>query len=225
MGVSASLIPPIASIYLDEQGMTLRREGLLFELGSSIAQANQIKVDYQVINRTNVDNALLNHTVDFVCYVHEDWLVASKEQVVFSKPFLHDKNILVSLASFKPTIAEIDDLSGLSVGLITGYMYPELTKDIDAKRISPIYHQREANLFMGLFNNKNMNLVLLKDTTVSHFMNTMPNVVGDKKLKYHPVSFDGKLVSCAVPKAQKKTIKIVNKGIERFILKYPISEK
>lgn len=217
MGISASQIPPIAFIYLNDKGLQLGDKGILKQLGEAIEQGSDVNIKYRLIERSKVDQVLTNSSIDFICYVHPTWLKTSREHVVFSKPFLNDQNIVITMNSFESEIRKEQDFAGVSLGLIQGYIYPELESGIQEGWIQPTYYRREINAFKNLFLNKDLDAIVLKTNTIEHFMETMPTVVGKKRIKQHSFPMDTKHVSCAIPKKYREYLSIVNKGIDNFL--------
>ncbi|WP_396588844.1 hypothetical protein [Bermanella sp. R86510] len=221
MGISSAQVSPIASIYYTTSGPQVRPKGVLYTLGQYIENHTKENTRYTVIGRNQVDPMLQQGTLQSVCYTQESWHT-DNETLVFTKPFMKDRNILVSINPRIKPIKSFDDLNDLSIGLIKYYVYPKLQPVLDAGTVKPVYFNREIYNVISLFRDSKIDLIMIKEATLKHFLQVMPDIVGGDKVFIHPLSMGEILVSCALSKPYKHYLPALNNAIDAYVADHPL---
>lgn len=220
MGVASSQVAPVASIYYDSNGPKLRPEGILYELGQYAENYTSEKIRYKVIPRGDVDTLLSNGQLQSVCYTRAEWH-PNLDNILLTDAFMQDKEILVSIKPHIPKIQKYNDLNGMVIGLMEHYQYPRFLHLIDSKAVIPVYHKREIYNIIGLFRDKKVDVILIKERTLKHLLEVIPDIVGKERLYSHPLSTN-LLIHCAVSKHHKKQLPVLNKAIQAYTQDHPL---
>lgn len=221
MAINDSQIATIATIYYTKDGSHIRKSGILYLLGQYIAKYTQEPITYRVIKRLNANKLLANNQIQSLCYMTPQWLSLDKSQVIFSKPFMHNREILISRKPI-PLIKEKRDLYNLTLGIIKGYHYPAIQDLIDNDYVQVELHQNEQNNFIALFQEDKIDAVVFKELAFKHFMQTMPNIVGRSSVVTHPLPLGELEVSCALSSASQHYLPKINAAIDAFTQDYPL---
>ena len=221
VGVTSSRTPPIATIYQTKDGPKIRQTGMLYLLGQYIEKHTQEPTIYTVIDSTQEDSALANNKIMSVCYTSPNWVDVPKGKVVFTKPFMNNREFLVSKKTI-PLINTTNDLYGLNIGLISGHHYPSIQAQIDEGLIHTEYYQSETNAFISLFRQDSIDATMFKEVSFNHLMQTMPQFVGKNNVTIHPLSFGELQVSCALPIDNQHYLPDLNNAIDEFISDQPL---
>lgn len=134
-------------------------EGLLKDLGDSIAQRMGLRVRYVSVPAKRVAEFLVSGRADGVCYVLPRWLPGAYN---WSEPLIPDSGVLLARTD-APQVRNLTDLANKPIGTVLGYSYPlidaVLGKDFirqDAPsmelNISKIQHGRMQYAVMGKMN-------------------------------------------------------------------------
>lgn len=218
LGISKAQLPPIAYIYLSDAGFKLRPKGILYELSKLIAEETKQATEHVFLERGEVDEALNSGQVHTFCYTHPAWRGPSLSTILFSKPFMEDINIIVSRSNYPHTINSAKDLYGKTLGLVEDYVYPDLEQVLNQELIDTRYFSREMTSLQSLFAPNPTDLVVTKQTSLNYYKESMPLMVS---LRAHPLKFDSKMVSCAIPERFKAFLPAIDRAVERFISTYP----
>jgi len=221
MGISSAQVSPIASIYYTTSGPQVRPKGVLYTLGQYIENHTKENTRYTVIGRNQVGPMLEAGSIQSVCYITEKWL-DNPQQFVFSKPFMRDRNILVSTNPKIKRVNSIEDLTGMSVGLIQHYVYPSLQTAIESEAIKPVYFKREIYNLISLVRDSKVDAIVVKEATLRHFIKVMPEIIGNDKVVIHPLSISETLVSCALSKPHEHYLPALNKAIDAYVADHPL---
>ena len=221
MAINDSLIAPIATIYYSKEGAKIRKSGILYLLGQYIAKHTQEPISFKVIKRSHADTMLTNNQIQSLCYMTPQWLSLDNSQVTFSKPFMRNREILISRKPI-PLIKEKQDLHNLTLGIIKGFHYPAIQDLIDSNYVQVELHQSEQNNFIALFQGDKLDLVIFKEIVFEHFIQTLPNIVGRSSVITHPLSLGELEVSCALSSASRHYLPKINAAIDAFTQDYPL---
>ena len=96
--------------------------GILKELGDAIGAELGLRVKFVTYPRKRSEDALVHGEVDAVCYARPEW---TSIKLNWTKPFMTNGDMLV----IAPEVSVPDSLSGFSgmtLGTVVGYRYPEL---------------------------------------------------------------------------------------------------
>ena len=97
--------------------------GLLKDFGDSLARELQLSPRYLNLPRKRVEEALAIGRVDLLCDLRPEWL--DSKTWLWSDTVFSNKLIIVSRAETLP-LAQLSDFSGVRIGTIFGYRYPEI---------------------------------------------------------------------------------------------------
>ncbi|OUR60947.1 hypothetical protein A9Q73_11530, partial [Bermanella sp. 47_1433_sub80_T6] len=95
MAINDTQIAPMATIYYTKDGAKIRQSGTLYLLGQYFAKFTQEPTIYTVIKRKNADRLLAQGKIQSLCYMTPQWLKFKENQVVFSKPFMVNRERLI----------------------------------------------------------------------------------------------------------------------------------
>ena len=221
MAVSSAQIAPIATVYYTKDGAHIRQSGILYLLGQYIAKHTAEAITFKVIKPIEVGLLLTQNKIQFLCYTTPQWLNLKQNQAVFSKPFMINRERLVSRKPI-PLIKEQRDLHRLTLGLINGFHYPSIQTLIDKGVIQAEYHNSEILNFISLFQEDTLDAVIFKEVAFKHFMQTMPHIVGKNTIIIHPLSLGELEVSCALSSASKHYLPKINAAIDAYTQDYPL---
>ena len=221
MGISDTQIAPMATVYYTKDGAQISKSGTLYLLGQYFAKFTQEPITYTVINRKNVERLLAHSKVQSLCYTTPQWLKLKENQVVFSKPFMRNRERLVSRKPI-PLIKDKRDLHNLNLGLVKGFHYQAIQDLIDRDYVHSEYHQNEHMNFISLFQDDRLDAVVFKEVAFKHLMQTLPTIVGKNTVTIHPLSLGELEVSCALSSASKHYLPKINAAIDAFTQDYPL---
>ena len=221
MGINDTQIAPMATIYYTKDGAKIRQSGTLYLLGQYFAKFTQEPTIYTVIKRKNADRLLAQSKIQSLCYMTPQWLKFKENQVVFSKPFMVNRERLISRKPI-PLIKEKRDLHNLTLGLVKGFHYPAIQDLIDRDYVHSEYHQNEHMNFISLFQEDKLDAVIFKQVAFKHLMQTLPSIVGKNTIIIHPLSLGELEVSCALSSASKHYLPKINAAIDAFTQDYPL---
>jgi len=131
-------------------------DGLLKDLGDSIAQRMGLHARYVSVPAKRVSDYLVSGRADGVCYVLPRWLPGNFN---WSQPLMPDAGVLVSRPE-APAVRSLSDLANKPVGTVLGYSYSMIDSALgrafvreDAPtmelNISKIQHGRMQYAIMG----------------------------------------------------------------------------
>jgi len=134
-------------------------DGILKDLGDSIAQRVGLRVRYVTAPAKRVAEFLVSGRADGVCFVLPRWLPGAFN---WSQPLIPDSGVLVSRAE-APPVRVLSDLANKPVGTVLGYSYSMIESELgrafvreDAStmelNISKIQHGRMQYAIMGRMN-------------------------------------------------------------------------
>ncbi len=221
MAINDTQIAPMATVYYTKNGAQIRQSGTLYLLGQYIAKFTQESTTYTVIKRKDAEKLLAQSKIQSLCYMTPQWLNFKENQVVFSKPFMVNRERLVSRKPI-PLIKEKRDLHNLTLGLVKGFHYPAIQDLIDRDYVHSEYHQNEHMNFISLFQEDKLDAVIFKEVAFKHLMQTLPSIVGKNTITIHPLSLGELEVSCALSSASKHYLPKINAAIDAFTQDYPL---
>lgn len=221
MGVSHSQVPPFATIIYTKSGPQLRETDLLYRLGQYIAKRTGEATHYTVVKRTEVAQQLNQNNIQSLCYMTQKWLPNANDEIVFTNPFLINRERIISRSSIED-ITTKEQLRGLRIGLINGFHYPAIAELVERKEVTPVYFDKETATFVALFRRNNIDAVIFKERSFRHLLSVMPNMVGEDKIRIHPLSLGEVEVSCALSKSGRRYLDSINAAINDFITDYPL---
>ena len=98
--------------------------GVHFEVGAAIAKRLGRDASFISLPRKRVADALANGIADVSCQLLPEWLPGNYDWTI---PFMPDAELLIGNAS-APRPKDIRSLSGVKIGTILGFAYPEIEK-------------------------------------------------------------------------------------------------
>ncbi len=97
--------------------------GILKEFGDALGAQLHLKTRYLILPRTRVEGALLRGHADLLCDLRPEWL--DNQTFLWSDAIISNR-MIVAMRRETPVPASLDAVSGLRVGTIRGYRYPEV---------------------------------------------------------------------------------------------------
>ena len=134
-------------------------EGLLKDLGDSIALRMGLRVRYVSVPAKRVTEFVLSGRADGVCYVLPHWMPGPFN---WSQPLIPDSSVLVARGE-APRVRALSDLANKPVGTVLGYTYmtpqaelgPAFVREdapTEELNLSKIQHGRMQYAIMGRMN-------------------------------------------------------------------------
>lgn len=214
--LSNSLTMPLTNISLVEgQYQVNEKQGTLIELGHAISAALEIPIKIDAIPRNEVVNNLLNGQSDIVCYMIPQWLPNAASSVNWTEPFMQTRDILISKKSGL-LIDQLGDLEGQTIGLIKHYSYPLLNDLLAKQLIHPIYSTSEANSFIQLFKNPDVDAIVLKELVFDWLAQKHSGLLQTGNITKHPLVIEFIEPKCAVSRYKPLDMDKINLGIQSF---------
>ena len=214
--LSNSLTMPLADISLVEgQYVVDEKQGELIDLGKAISLVLGIPIKIDAIPRNEIVNNLLNGQSDIVCYLIPQWLPNAASSVNWTEAFMQTRDILISKKS-DLIIDQLSDLEGQSIGLIKHYRYPLLNDMLNRQLIHPIYSTSEANSFIQLFKNPDVDAIVLKELVFDWLAQKHAGLLKNSSITKHPLVIEFVEPKCAVSRYRSLNMDKINLGIQRF---------
>lgn len=135
--VDASTEMPWAEVQDEGVGQGLHRD-----LGEALAQRLGREARFLALPRKRLGEALLRGPGDLTCAMQPAWLPGDFH---WSRRFLPDVELLLTLRS-APRPASVQSLSGQAIGTISGFVYPELQRQLGAGFVRDDAPNASANL-------------------------------------------------------------------------------
>jgi len=221
MGVAHSQVPPFATIIYTKSGPQLRETDLLYRLGQYIAKRTGESTTFTIVKRPEVAQQLNQNQVQSVCYMTPKWLPDANDEIVFTNPFLINRERVISRSSIED-ITTKEQLKGFRIGLINGFHYPAIAELVERKEVTPVYFDKETATFVALFRRNNIDAVIFKERSFRHLLSVMPHMGGEDKIRIHPLSLGEVEVSCALSKSGRRYLDSINAAINDFITDHPL---
>lgn len=145
--VDNSLAPPMASL---AGGRMQLQGGIVFDFGRALAAELGRQASFQPVPTRRTPLLLEAGAADLLCFYSPVWLgeaaPAGARRFGWTRSFVEDKDVLLQPVAAKPA-RRIDDLRGMRVGAILGYVYPDFQRLVDAGLAQrDDTHAIEANL-------------------------------------------------------------------------------
>lgn len=142
-----SLAPPMARF--DAARNTLL-DGIVFDFGTALAAELGRQVHFKVVPTRRTRLLLQSGQADLLCFYAPVWLneaeLPAQRRFLWSHELVLDRDVLLQARKAKPA-SSLDDLHGLRIGTVHGYVYPALQPLQDAGLIErDDTHSIEANL-------------------------------------------------------------------------------
>ncbi len=117
-------VMPFASI--DGKGPYVKlKNGIIKDLADEISKRTGWDFVYYFPPRKRMEGEMAAGRIDFIPMAHPLWL-KSPSDYTWSEPWISNSSIFISLKSAKKSIRTLSDIKGMRLGLVTGYVYPEL---------------------------------------------------------------------------------------------------
>ncbi|MCV2349165.1 substrate-binding periplasmic protein [Paucibacter sp. Y2R2-4] len=131
MGISQSWAMPFASY---EKGHI--KGGILLELAQEIAKRLDAPLQIQVIPPRRVEAMLKDSAVDLHCLVSPEWLNEKLPSERWTELVLRMDDVLLAPATYQGKTLDLDRVAGgVTVGLVTSYLYPALDEALSSGRM------------------------------------------------------------------------------------------
>ena len=214
--LSNSLTMPLANIsFVEGHHQVDEKQGILIDLGHTISKALGMPIKIDAIPRNKIINNLLNGQSDVVCYLIPKWLPNAASSVNWTEAFMQTRDILISKKS-DLIIDQLSDLEGQSIALIKHYRYPLLNDMLSRQLIHPIYSTSEANSFIQLFKNPDVDAIVLKELVFDWLAQKHSGLLKNSSVTKHPLVIEFVEPKCAVSRYRSLELDKINLGIQRF---------
>ncbi len=100
-------------------------DGILFEVFQALAERTEVELEYHLMPRLRLQQAMLEGTVDLQCYVAPTWLEQIPPAYRWSVPLLIQRDVLVAAPGVAPSTT-LAQLHQETVGAVLGFRYPAL---------------------------------------------------------------------------------------------------
>ncbi|AZV26225.1 amino acid ABC transporter substrate-binding protein [Pseudomonas syringae] len=144
LGLSLSAMasqPPLRFVVADSWAMPMVQiergrptQGILYDMMLSLATQIGVPVQFHVLPRARVQNAMEHGEVDVRCYAAQSWLPNLSGDYIWSLPLFFQRDLLISRQD-QPPNADPAHLPRQSIGTVLGYSYPTLQPIFDADRL------------------------------------------------------------------------------------------
>jgi polar amino acid transport system substrate-binding protein len=193
-------------------------DGLLKDLGDSIAQRMGLQARYVSVPAKRVGDFLLSGRADGVCFVLQRWLPG---QFNWSQPLIPDSGVLVSRTE-APPVRVLSDLANKPVGTVLGYSYSMIDSALGRAFVRQDAPTMELNI--SKIQHGRMQYAIMGRMTAEYLMRTEPQ----HKLRID-FEFDPFKAQCAF--SQKSAIPfsdvqqaigslLADGSIDRLLLRY-----
>jgi len=96
--------------------------GIFKDIGDALARHAGLQVSYRQVPTKRASSLLMSGEVNSLCMTHPDW-IEDHDQLFWSQIIAHDYDHVMSLKSRRLSINAYQDLNGLTIGAMTGYIY------------------------------------------------------------------------------------------------------
>lgn len=144
LGISLNVMaaqPPLRFAMADSWAMPLAQyergrptQGILYDMMLSLATQVGVPVEFHVLPRTRVQNAMEHGEVDVRCYAAQSWLPNQSGDYIWSIPLVFQRDLLISRQDQPPSV-DPAHLPRQSIGTVLGYSYPTLQPLFDTDRL------------------------------------------------------------------------------------------
>ncbi len=212
--------PPFAMI----EGGQLKG-GLFKDMGDALAKHAGLSVAYRHVPTKRASDLLVNGEVNALCMTNPDW-IEGHNQLFWSPIIARDYDQLISLHNSSHTFNNINDVHGMTVGAMTGYIYYPQVMELFAnkKAIRQDFNDLEI-MYASLFS-KQVNTIVDSLISINFRKKNKPNYKNVKVSKLVVYQYD---LYCAfnmsllavkgnIQKALKKMLD--NNEFEKIINRY-----
>ncbi len=109
-------------------------QGILHDVMLSLATQVGMPVEFHVLARARVQNAMEHGEVDIRCYAAQSWLPNQSGDYLWSVPLWYQRDLLLSRQADHAPVT-LANLAPQSIGTVLGYDYPTLQPMFDAGRL------------------------------------------------------------------------------------------
>jgi len=194
--------------------------GIAKDMLDSLAKRLGLEVDYFDLPRPRVEQWLQNGDADIACFLNPDW-VSEPDKLNWSPVLFTTQQVIVRRKA-SPPILQPENLYGLRVGTIRGFVYPELTALFTEGRVIRDDAQSFDSNLERLARGR-LDAVMAVDMTYWHFLSDE----WQQQLDIDPLWSTATPVYCAVyeathsaPIRQALQIMVDNGDIQRMLDRY-----
>lgn len=207
IGVSDSDSPPIVVI----QGSQLMA-GLSRDLGLALGKAMGVPVEFVVVSRKRVEPSIETGLVDIICNSNPAWY-SNPAKVGWTREFYPQIERVMSLKNNPRSIDSVDDMSGMRIGVITGYYYSAIDPLWQGKQAIRVDQQRLALLIRALQSNL-VDVVVNSELEMSNWAKENP--VQAAAVKLHPLVVSNMPTRCMVSPYGRYSVAKLDAGIQQM---------
>lgn len=187
--------------------------GLFKDIGEALARELGVNVRFRHSPHKRTSLLLSDGTINSVCMTHPDWIDGS-QFLIWSEKTMEDYDHLVMLGNKSREIKHYNDLKGMTIGAMTGYIYfPEFMASFE----SGVARRRDMNSLEALYSSLNAKRIdAVVDSLISVRYRKKIN------LEYHDLTVSDLAVYrydlyCAFSQALKSKTAQINRAIRRMI--------
>lgn len=107
--------------------------GIIKDVIEELSDELNVDVEFLEVPRKRYARYLVANRIHLILISNPEWLGYSKD-FDWSIPIFQETDVLV-LAADKPTISQLNQLNGMRLGTIRGYIYPQLTELFNTKQL------------------------------------------------------------------------------------------
>ena len=215
-GFNRSLSLPLVQI-VPEGDHHIVTKGVLVDMSKAIARSLDREYKSLVIERANLSSSLMNGSTDVVCYTTQQWMKLPPSSVIWSKPILKTRDILISKKGLKP-IKNIQDLNNLTLGIVKHYKYPLIDEQLSNRTINAFAVENEQANFMQLFRSNSVDAIIFKELTFDYLYNKYP-ASNKLPIQKHPLVIEFIEPQCAISMHSGISQQAFNQAIEKALSK------
>lgn len=179
--------------------------GILKDLSEAIAQELKLKPVFLMLPKNRVAPSLVAGDVAMVCHLNEVWQPKIKNDVYWSQALYNSTNVIVHLG--KKTINKVSDLYGERVGTVLNFIYQNLDKEFNNKKIiredGP---NNEANI--RKLNYGRLNYIVMSNLEFDYYKKMYPT------LEAADLKMDSVETKCALSKKAPITLRQLDRAID-----------
>jgi len=128
--------------------------GLFKDMGDVLAKHTGLDVSYRQVPTKRASSLLISGEVNSLCMTHPDW-IDDHEQLFWSQIIAHDYDHVMSLKRRHLSINAYQDLHGLTIGAMTGYIYfPKLMQQFTQGTVTRRDYNSLQSLYSSLLANR-----------------------------------------------------------------------
>lgn len=181
------------------------KKSLALDIVNEALTRSQISVDHEIIDFEKVLTAINNEEIDGCGAI---WKTSEREEtLLFSKPYLENRLVLVGLKGRDVSFTKIAELTGYKIGLVANYAYD--ANVLNAQNFEIVYSTNDQENLEKLFD-KTIDYMLVDELLIHYLFKHQINDV-EKYLSIAEVPFQIKKLHLAIRKNIPNATEIINR--------------